>query len=823
MATSGVIGQQPEQRRGSVAHGAYKEPPRRTESKASLVRQSSASLLRTSSKPSIIRKNSASLLFPKEDEEDLVIGPGIELVYFSGWKQPYLHYKDHNGKWTEVPGLPFEKSTRNDFNGPEVWYLCIRDAKEIEFVPNSGSNQWDKAPGNRNYSIPHPGLFKLQAGRIEQIMDPPGCPALLAEKEVGGSFVKLVWAPPLFGAEVVGCYRVYRDGEMVYQTAEEDEIEYTDRHVLGMHTYTYTVTAVNIQGAESRAGDPLKVKTGQPGKPSAPQDLKVDQHSSKFVKLSWRSPADHGGKRIAAYRIWRDGVVVGVCGVTVTVGQEGSKKIEPPSPDQREMFQDDKVVKDKTYSYQITALHERPADPPSLAVGDAALGGEPESTRRKDGVAGSGEQIENGEGSPKRAKPDLPTEGIACEPVVVKAVDMLQVVRLGEKKPHIVFQGFNWNSPHNRDGWYKVIIDKMDLITKSAFTMVWLPPPAQSVDANGYLPQGWYNLNSKYGSADELKTLLGMFRENGISPMCDVVVNHRCAVRKGSSGNFTEFEQPDWGSWAICSNDPKMPGKGAPSTGETIEYAPDIDHTNPQVQRDVKQWLNWLTKEVGFATLRLDFVLGYAPKFQIDYIKSVGNPFTVAEYWHGDQRVLQNYIHATQGMVAVFDFPMYYFLRTAIQENNFSDIAPGGRLNGIMGLDPVRSVTFIENHDTCHLDVVGGPFGNNEQVTRAYAFILTHPGTPSVFWSDWSDRGSHVQGKIIELCNIRKDKGIHCRSGVHVAASHGGLYAAYVSPDYHCGHGGGNVAIKIGTNHWGPDGGNWKVACSGHEFCVWTR
>ncbi len=39
-------------------------------------------------------------------------------------------------------------------------------------------------------------------------------------------------------------------------------------------------------------------------------------------------------------------------------------------------------------------------------------------------------------------------------------------------------------------------------------TCVWLPPPTDSVSPQGYMPGDLYNLNSKYGSQEDLKRLV---------------------------------------------------------------------------------------------------------------------------------------------------------------------------------------------------------------------------------------------------------------------------------------------------------------------------
>uniref|UniRef100_A0A0G4GAC1 Fibronectin type-III domain-containing protein n=1 Tax=Chromera velia CCMP2878 TaxID=1169474 RepID=A0A0G4GAC1_9ALVE len=802
-------------------NAADKSAPVKMGSRAALFRGTNPGVLRLDSKPSVIRKQSSSLLFPKNAaEQELVVGPGIELIYFSGWKPPYLHHVTADGSWTVVPGNRMGACVRGGYDDAkakkEVWEAHIKGVRKLEFVPNDGGSQWDKAPGNRNYVIETPGIYKLQGGRLEMLIDPPDAPSLLTAKEVGSSYVRVAWAPPAMNAHLVKGYKLYRNGEEVAETAE-DALEHEDRPLLGLTEYAYTVSAVNIQNAEGEKTKEIKVKTGEPGKPMPPEDLKVEAHSSKSISLGWNCPSDTGGAPIAAYRIFRNGKFVAVMRPDAEVVQSGDESPSGGLPSlhhPRVHWKDTTVKQGECYSYCVTADHRVPSPPP-----ETGAGGEEEEA---EGIP-KGKGPDTGAGASPTSKDKEKnafqitvgkTESQPCDDVEAKAVEMLRVPRLGDRDPHIMLQGFNWDSCNNPNGWYKVVESKLPEIAKAKISMLWLPPPAQSVDSHGYLPQGWYNLNSKYGKEAELRSLIQKARELQICPVVDVVINHRCADGRGSAGDFTDYLcEPKWGSWAIVSNDPKVRGKGAPSQFQNIEYAPDIDHSNPKVQKDVKHWLKWLRDDVGFGALRLDFVLGYSPQLQAEYIESVGSPYAVSEYWHGDPRVLRNYIHAVRGRAAVFDFPTYYCLRSAVHSNDFGGLRRDqNHPNGIMGEDPVRCMSFIENHDTCHLEVVGGPFGNNEQVLRAYAYLLTHPGIPSIFWTDFFDRGKELTEKLTVLCNLRAEKGLHCRSGVFIDCAHLGLYAAFISKNEHCNRGGG-----MWRSRWGQTTG---VRAGGGRLCA---
>ena len=61
----------------------------------------------------------------------------------------------------------------------------------------------------------------------------------------------------------------------------------------------------------------------------------------------------------------------------------------------------------------------------------------------------------------------------------------------------ILCQGFNWES--NKSGrWYMELNEKVSELSSLGFTVVWLPPPTESVSPEGYMPRDLYNLNSRY-------------------------------------------------------------------------------------------------------------------------------------------------------------------------------------------------------------------------------------------------------------------------------------------------------------------------------------
>lgn len=60
----------------------------------------------------------------------------------------------------------------------------------------------------------------------------------------------------------------------------------------------------------------------------------------------------------------------------------------------------------------------------------------------------------------------------------------------------ILCQGFNWES-HKSGRWYMDLKEKAAELSSVGFTVIWLPPPTESVSPEGYMPKDLYNLNSR--------------------------------------------------------------------------------------------------------------------------------------------------------------------------------------------------------------------------------------------------------------------------------------------------------------------------------------
>lgn len=247
---------------------------------------------------------------------------------------------------------------------------------------------------------------------------------------------------------------------------------------------------------------------------------------------------------------------------------------------------------------------------------------------------------------------------------------------------------------------------------------------------NGYYPKSiWYNGSNLASTALQATTMTGIR-----------YVNHTGTGELNYSWNYTDFHPVDSNDWLGNggTNDEVIPN--------TKWFGNDLNTYSTTVQTRLKSWGSWLSSTVGFDGYRLDFVRGFQQSFAADWIKylpllSGSQRFIVAEYW-GNAQAIYNWVTtiASYGADAdAFDFPLKFTL-TDMCNKNQSDFNMGWlnhagmvRNNTGQTLSGTSIATFVENHDSGK--------ESDKWVSKdwkmAYAYILTHEGRPTIFYSHY--------------------------------------------------------------------------------------
>jgi len=395
----------------------------------------------------------------------------------------------------------------------------------------------------------------------------------------------------------------------------------------------------------------------------------------------------------------------------------------------------------------------------------------------------------------------------------------------------ILMQGFGWNSAvgGSPGKWFQMVGSRAKDLADMGITMIWLPPVSRSVRPQGYLPGDYYDVGladnpTFYGNKEQLETCIANLHAVKIKVIADLVLNHRCAGQQDASGVWNVFHFPsglaNWEQWAVCRGE--YGGTGESDSGEDYQAAPDIDHSNTTVQKDIIAWMNWL-KKLGFNGWRYDFVRGFAPRYLALFDDKTSPDFSVGEYWtdmsydesglnpnqDAHRRKLCDWLEKSGSSSSAFDFTTKGILQIAVNGEYWRLRDSQGKAPGLIGWWPKRAVTFLDNHDTGSQQG-HWPFPSNKTM-QGYAYILTHPGIPCVFWEhvyDWN-----LKAQIKKIIDIRKNYAIHSESKINILKAENGLYAATVDD---------KIAVKLGWVDWCPEP-SFKLLAFGDQYAVWGK
>ncbi|MDK1288690.1 alpha-amylase family glycosyl hydrolase [Pseudoalteromonas umbrosa] len=290
------------------------------------------------------------------------------------------------------------------------------------------------------------------------------------------------------------------------------------------------------------------------------------------------------------------------------------------------------------------------------------------------------------------------------------------------------------------DEYWLDVPDKTDLFIKLSAKQGDINSPTAWFDAsqnNGFLPiEVWQQSAHNQTVKNITHTHLYAYTNTRITPPA----RHSDGNYPSSDNGwqFDDFHPVDGDDWL-----------GEQGNDEVITntkfFGNDTNTFSPRVQQKLIDWGKWLKTQHKFDGFRLDFVRGFQPEFAAKWVNSLPKnhdkqPFVVAEYWGGDSSI-KSWIESVQSAGAdidAFDFPLKSVLTQMSNQDqsfdmralNHAGLVRNNRGNHLAG---TSVVTFVENHDTGkeHDKWV------HKDHKLAYAYILSHEGKPTVFYSHY--------------------------------------------------------------------------------------
>ncbi|MFC2295922.1 MAG: alpha-amylase family glycosyl hydrolase [Prevotella sp.] len=393
----------------------------------------------------------------------------------------------------------------------------------------------------------------------------------------------------------------------------------------------------------------------------------------------------------------------------------------------------------------------------------------------------------------------------------------------------VMLQGFYWDS-FKDTRWVKLQKQAPDF--NGYFSLVWLP---QSGKTNGSLSMGYdpyyfFNQNSSFGTADELRSLIKTFRTNNIGAIADVVINHHqtngwwsfprethgtktyqlqttdiVANDDAHNAGYTTAAQAQRDGITLSSNNDE---------GEDFSGMRDLDHKSANVQRIVKAYEHSLVNDLGYVGFRYDMVKGFAGSHVGNYNDAAGVSFSVGECWD-NSGTITNWINATGKRSAAFDFQFKYVVNNAANTGNWGNLGqhnPQGDMPLINNNAYRRyAVTFVENHDT-QLRADGSSNGPLQRDTlAANAYMLAMPGTPCVFYRHYQAYPDQIKAMI----DARKAAGITNTSDYSPYRSTAAYYGCIVNGTK------ADLLVLVGSGYSEPAANRFVKVLSGHHYAYY--
>lgn len=402
----------------------------------------------------------------------------------------------------------------------------------------------------------------------------------------------------------------------------------------------------------------------------------------------------------------------------------------------------------------------------------------------------------------------------------------------------VVLQAFHWNLVKTRgtgtmdgrpESWYRVLTGMAPEIAELGFTIVYLPPPWRDDSdwqagerhggGEGYF---WhdFDLDSRYGSKAELIALVAALHALGLKVICDLVLNHRDKARMRA--DVWPWPGPHW---AVGGHD----------TGGGFDKGQnDLALDHPEVHARILAAMNELLEACGIDGYRWDFVWGYGVNEVATLLRESPRAeyFSMGEYWQGDPSrdddpMIARYGRDERARIVgwardtnscAYDILLKKQIQTADPRNLRGGLNASRRRG-----DREVAVTYVDNHDTGASPACAAGQGQRHWEcpphfkSMAYAYILSMPGTPCVYWPDCFDWG--MREEIGALIAARRRAGIVATSEwIDLGDRHSGLAGIVKNAD-----GVESLALSIGSDFTGP-GAGWRVACEKPgEWTVWVR
>ena len=266
--------------------------------------------------------------------------------------------------------------------------------------------------------------------------------------------------------------------------------------------------------------------------------------------------------------------------------------------------------------------------------------------------------------------------------------------------------------------------------------------------------------------------------------------------------------------------------------GESLERgffhaAPNIDHSQDFVQRDICEWLRWLQAEVGYDGWRLDYVRGFSGTHVKKYLEATDVHFAVGEYWDTlsydydqpqynqdphRQRIVK-WIDDAGGLAGAFDVTTKGILHAVFESRSTGASRTATGPPGCSGgrRRAARRVHREPRHGE-HAGALEVPGGREPLATCTSSRTRRRRRCSGTTCSSGTTRRSASASSSSSSSGRRW--ACTADRGVKILRAEQSVSAAQIDDA---------LVMKIGTGEYSPSAAEWEYHTHGISWCLWRR
>jgi len=310
---------------------------------------------------------------------------------------------------------------------------------------------------------------------------------------------------------------------------------------------------------------------------------------------------------------------------------------------------------------------------------------------------------------------------------------------------------------------------RLPYLKQLGITVVWINPVYENsnvlnrketydglpiTDFHGYGATDMYAVEEHFGDMAGFKSLVDDAHAMGIKIVLDMVANHTGPYHPWASdaptptwfhGTTEQHPNNTWQTWTLA--DPYSPAEMRRETldGWFINILPDLNQDDPEVARYIIQNTLWWVGMSGTDGIRQD-TWPYVPRaFWRDWMLAIRKEYpqlkVVGEVFDGDPSFVSffqggrtQYDGIDDEVDALFDFPLYYAVRSAFARGRSVREVAQALSRDHLYPNPNALVTFLGLHDVSRF--MNEPEATSAGLKLAYTLLLTVRGTPLVYYGD---------------------------------------------------------------------------------------